>query len=649
MKARLLFTIPFLITTVYSTAQTVTFLPLQFGITERSLFVTPREQYIITSEEGEIAFTNSPKKIWRKSNIQRSGKTIFFNRDTGFIAELLTYDNKPKKIYFTTNAGKTWQKKEVALSAIIDGAWHLDNGEAWLSTARAGFAYTSNYGASWTSLPAPDTIQRFSMLFFNIKHEGLAGGNWNMLFYTKNNGNSWKRLPTPLDQQKYNKTYKAEASPITAVTVYKDHFFVSQEYMVFYSKKDSINWIPIPGYQRFLYDAGNSELYFLDSKNRVVLTDLQFKPTFTFPAAASCRNYIVRNGSLYSLTSTRLLQFNRNHSFFSYPLLSDQVKKKGIEWVGNDNLTLYGRKGAAIYVQHLGDENWKKAFTLPFSVNDSGQLSLFKENMVYQPSADSVYYLHIPTQKLTRVSVSDQFACFGREGLRRIHYITGSLDLSHSFTHRLTYEATKEKFTLTDSLFSDLGHLKYINKDPVMQFDTLLANDLVKELHSNLMHPVTIADFEFSQGDYSKCKDAIRYFQNNLSTPRSQRKAGEFEFMENNINFDRLLSLVDSVKDMNSQQVAEVLLNFSATENIYTDYQSLELYDGEGRLLTISNTTPKPNVLYLPWLIKIDNIPVATSFNSNITRFIKQTCPSLLQETNKLPILYYLVKKLYTP
>ena len=247
-------------------------LPLDFQSYAITISVSGDESISMTTRAGEIGLLSSLNDSWRKPAVKEKGskpvygltidQSNFFNRDTGFISGFFSNGSGYNIIYHTTDGGISWNPVNFGQSGWVDDAIHLDNGEAWLSVAGSGIAYTNDFGFNWHHLQIPDKKQRFSNIFFNSVKEGLAGSLWNMLAYTTNNGKQWKILPTPLDQAKYRKTNQESRPEFSRVAIYKNYFLVKQEELVFYTVKDSINWILLKDYTDFFTDQSSHSIFF---------------------------------------------------------------------------------------------------------------------------------------------------------------------------------------------------------------------------------------------------------------------------------------------------------------------------------------------------------------------------------------------------
>jgi hypothetical protein len=648
MKKTYLFTVLLLVFHGVASAQPTQ--QFRFLSYMQNLFVTPGEQLVLTTKAGEVAFSNAVHDSWHMSSPRpnsMAGTTlenaIFFNKDTGLVSGFISDSGKYNIIYHTTDAGATWKKTNMKLDGWADAACGLDSGEAWMSIGGKGIVYTADYGFTWTPLGSPDNKQRFTSLFFNIRKEGIAGSVWNALTYTTDNGLHWKKLPTPLDQQQYNKTDATARPEINTVAIYRNHLLIAQEDMVFYSRKDTIQWIAVPDYKYFATDAANSALYLIKNNNQVVLADEQLKPLFTYPVDIAITSSFCRNSSLFIKTEHDIFQYKADHSLVQHQLRTKTTLQEEMITLGYNGTYAYAAAGNVIYTKFPGDNEWKKAFSLPFPVQTADQLRYQDETFICRRSDDSVFYYYVPTRSVKTAFAPDLLNNFGRSGINTIIYSTGSYGCFHSFSDELIYKQQGNKLLLTDLTAKGNTHKPAIKKENT-KLDTATVQVFTRQLPGRIQRLAAIDDLNFSEDDYRQCKADIIQFREHLSG--KQKKPSPFSFARNNLDLNKLISLVDSVRQISPTTLSQLLCRPSPGWSTTTNWRKVTIIDKEGHTMHIENRYRHPNAYYIPWTITLDNISYR-SIDAGITGFIRLTCPSLLKETNKMPVLYELVKGLY--
>ncbi|WP_440135399.1 WD40/YVTN/BNR-like repeat-containing protein [Chitinophaga sancti] len=620
-------------------------IPLHFQSYSQQLYVMPGEQFAICTKAGEVAMADSLNGLWHFSQIEPTStfsstleNAIFFNRDTGFVSGFIANDGKYNIIYHTKNAGKSWSKVDFRTSGWADCAWNLPNGEAWMTIAGKGVAYSKDYGFTWKTLPVYDAQQRYQTIFFNQKHEGIIGSVWNTIAYTDDNCNTWKKIPSPLDQQAYNKTDKASRPEINKVCIYKDLLLVSEEGMIFYTKKDTISWKYLPGYISFSTDETNTALYLINASNQVVKTDERFQPLLTTPFKERASDLFTRNGQLFLLTDGSILKLDTTGELKKYPMqmaVTKDVQPSQIYSTYGDEI--YGSKGNMIYKQKKG--KWEYAFTLPFPVTGSEDFSINKNTLVYA-TTDSIYYYDITKQTTTVTTTKNLLNDFIQHQVTSVIFSTGSQGCFHSYADHLVYELADDLFVLSDN---DSWGGKHENKlraekeelsrEKVVQF--------AKEVCLHYSRQPVITDMGFSRADYLKCKEDIKNYQQ-----EGNKSTSGFYFARNNLDFDKLIATVDSVKNIDSVTLNNGLLHLNHMFSTTSNWISVLLKNENGMILEITCYYYEANAFYIPWIIKI-NGGQEVSTSPIIAEFFQYGCPSLLQQRDKVPVLHELVKSLY--
>ncbi|HEY8895660.1 MAG TPA: hypothetical protein VIM79_12620 [Niastella sp.] len=136
--------------------------PLQFKSWGISLGVGKDGCLALGTKVGEVGLTNSITGNWRRVDVPGAEKVIsfvtienpcFFNKDTGFVSGSI-YSKKERNdiIYHTTDGGSKWKTVKIGQDGPADDAVYNDNGEAWLSVAGSGIAYSTDYGFSWKKM-----------------------------------------------------------------------------------------------------------------------------------------------------------------------------------------------------------------------------------------------------------------------------------------------------------------------------------------------------------------------------------------------------------------------------------------------------------------------------------------------------------------
>jgi len=627
---------------------------LHFDSYAYNIAVTPDENFVVTTKAGEVAVANSIGDYWIKVNPIKGGESAlggvtieqpnFFNKDTGFVSGFINYDSRYNIIYHTTDAGKHWQKIDFGQEGWIDNAINLDNGEAWLSIAGSGIAYTNDYGYTWKKLNIPERRQRFANIYFNEKHEGVIGSLWDMIAVTNDNCKNWKIIPTPLDQKKYNKTNSQSRPEINNVALYKDYIFCTQEDLVFYTKRDSIGWVWLPNYSNFYTDPQNSALYFKTSNNSFIKSGSDFNPVASSEKIDGITVAKCKNANLFIFSGNKISEFKADNSFISSFAYTNDPASIRPSAFAYEQEGIYGNIENKIYIQTVDEGKWKYFLTLPFSV-DSGHLLMGEnKNILFTENNDSIFYYNIASNKVTKKSKNRMITDFCSTGIKKIIFSKGSSGCFHSYSDDLVYTNENEEYKVEDKYSEGSTHTLDLpeNEDTI---DKDLVDDFIKKIPIIINKMATIDELGFTEKDYSKCKQDILEFQHSLNSKKKDKQTS-FNFSRNNLDFPRLVSVVDSIKLIEPEKLNAILFNLNEIVSTTTSWVKIEMVNDKNEVLDITNNYYEPNAFYFPWIISFGGY---TSINSSIeiNHFLGKAYPSLIRNGDKVNVLHELVKRLY--
>jgi len=629
---------------------------LHFNSFIYNLEVSKNEQLAIVSRVGEVAFANSLKDLWRKANIVKDEKLgdpgvttdniCFFNRDTAFVSGFIANDHGGYNIiYHTVNGGKTWQKINFGQDGWADDAASIDDGEAWLSIAGSGIAYTKDYGFTWTALRIPNKKERFSKIYFNTNKEGVIGSLWNVIAYTNDNCKNWTHIPTPLDQKKYNKTNKEGRPEINRIAIFHDYLLVSQENLVFYSKRDTIDWVWLPRYTDFYTDAENSALYFKTNKNGIVKADDNMKPVSTFENIVS-HSAQCRNGSLFVIGHNQIVHIKPDNEVINTLMYTNRPTKKEPDNIGYTEKGEIGSIGNKIYEKApYKDSLWNYRFALPFKV-DSGSLSMIDDTTIlYTRNDDSLFYYNIPAASVERRFTKTMIEEFCKSDIKKLIFSTGSRGCFHGYEDEISYINLDGKFVL-DKIHSSGSTHDYQLSENKASIDGNIVEKFVREVPAVLAKSATIEELDFTESDYTTCKHDILDFKKSIES-KGKTKETPFTYNENNLDFDRLISMVDSIKTIDQSHLEWALLHLGDDYwSTTTNWVKISIINKQNQEMAISNEFFKPNAFHFPWRINLSGVD-SISTSMSINKFAEKVFPTFLNGPNRVEVLYALVKYLY--
>jgi len=633
----------------------ITTLPLNFNSYAIKLAVAKDESLVLTTRAGEVGLSKSYQSDWRRSQPKIEEEylqptleqPIFFNRDTGLLTGFIHGKNwKYNLIYHTTNGGGNWTPINFGQDGWVDDATNLDNGEAWLSVAGSGIAYTIDYGFTWQKLTIPEVKQRFATIFFNDKREGIIGSLWNLLAYTDNNCKTWKLIPTPLDQKVYNKTNKNSRPEFNHVAIINDMLLVKQEDLVFYSKKDSINWIWLKEYSDFYTDPYNTALYFKTVNGKIVRADYDLKPIYTYENIETGFDSKCKNGNLFVVSNQKIQRLNSNNqvssSLFNTNASSD-IDATVIGYTQNGTIGVVKDKA---YAQKDYKGKWEYIFTFPFPI-DKGKLSVIEYDMIlYDRLDDSLFYFDLNGKSVVQRSKQKMIEDFKSQGIKRITFSIGSRGCFHYYNDENKYDNNNGTFISRGSESSGSKHMKTL-PDNDEEIDGKNVSDFVEKipLLFDKANYASITELGFTDKEYEQCRDDILDFKASLQSAKKNKET-KFTFNRNNIDFDRLLGLVDSIKNLNQTQLNSVLFNLSEMWSTTTFWKAVELVNNKNETLYITNNYYEANAFNFPWIIRLNGYVFSTT-NIEINKFLEKVYPSFISNSERVRILHTLVKRIY--
>jgi hypothetical protein len=651
---KLLFQTVLFLVPVFLSAQS-TPLPLNFSSYAIKLCVTKDENLVLTTRMGEIGLADSVKANWRRADPKVKETYLkplidqgnFFNKDTGFVSGFIQGENsKYDIIYHTTNGGITWMQRNFGQSGWIDDAVNLDDGEAWLSVAGSGIAYTKDYGFTWQKFDIPEIKQRFSKIFFNNKQEGFIGSLWDYLAYTQDNCATWKIVPTPLDQKAYNKTNTSSRPEFNRVAILSDYFLVKQEELVFYSKKDSINWKCLKEYNDFYTDPSNSALFFKTTKGDIVRADSTLAPMHTYENIITGYDYKCRNGSLFIVSDDKMQQLDPHNQVVSVSFTTKRSSGLLPITIGYSRTGAIGVLNGKAYLQKDYNGKWDDLFVFPIPV-DNGNLSMIENAVIlYNRNDDSLFYFDLLGKEVARRSKSKMVQDFCNASISRLIFSVGSQGCFHSYSDHLTYTNENGSFGNQIEESSGTKHRELLPNNDV-EIDESIVIDFVKAipLFFDTANLASINDLAFSEMEYEQCKKDIIDFKASLGKNKKSKET-KFTFYRNNLDYDRLLSLVDSVKYLDRKKLNESLFNLNTIWSTTTFWSEIQLVNSNNETLSITGIYYEPNSFYFPWHISLNGYSVVTT-NIKINRFLQKVYPRFLSETDRMKVLHALVKNLY--
>jgi len=631
-------------------------IPLGFQEPVINMSVCKDEAVCFISRKGEVAITRGLDKFWSRTYPDTSkrisstslGNVIFFNQDTGLLSGYINGEFSGRDlIYHTTDGGKSWKEIKIGQYGWVDNAVNLDNGEAWLSVEASGIAYSSDYGMNWKKIKTPSTKERYTEIFFNKSHQGILGSLWNKLIYTSNNGKKWISLPTPLDQNKYNKINLKSRPQFENVAIYEHYFLVKQEGMIFYSDIEKIEWKQLPNYDNFYTDGENTALYFRFKRGGYTQSDNNFGPLKKFEIHSLSINEKCKNGNLYILTYDGLLKLTAEQELSSFSIKSNRETKNLPIWIGHTSQGTIGYIKNKIYRQDRYDGPWTYIATLPIKT-DTGILYITNEQKLhYQDLKDSLIVMDLSGNILDRKSSSGAIKDFAKSDITKIKFIRGSR--GHMFLNEEAIVYTLQGSIFSNSTIEGTGQYRNI---VFPEYPEIISYEEVQSFLEYLPklfsyeHLTTIDELGFTQNDYTKLKNDILIFKQYIETANKKEKEPDFVFYKNNLDFNKLLRLVDNLPTTPPEILNICFSNNDFVFNDTTNWTIFQCINSKNEILNISYHDYYNNGILLPWVLNLNGQNTQCS-DFAINRFLNTVYPEFVEMKNNYRILYKLIKEIY--
>lgn len=319
------------------------------------------------------------------------------------------------------------------------------------------------------------------------------------------------------------------------------------------------------------------------------------------------------------------------------------------QYVGRIEEFIIGAVGNKIY-QQLGYEGkWMYWFTLPFSA-DSGSLYLRDSNTVmFNQYKDTTYFYTISDGGVTKRSRAEMMKHFCNSEISQIAF---SKIISGCFQYdwnEIVYEQVNGAFVLTQKKASDSKKQSLIKSD-VETLDQQKIEAFAKSIAGMAERPITMDDFGFTRQDYETCKQDIQQFKvKRANSSKSQRdQERDFVFYKNNTDFDRLTSLVDSIRLNTVKEDAFVylIINTTLPTSTTSEWVKIKLVNALGDSLEMYGRYPLPGDCYIDWHLYTGGIKSSIS-TMEINSFLAGVFPPLAGKLNRKKLLHEFVQLLY--
>lgn len=597
--------------------------------------VAPDGRIWLVSAVGESYYTNSIDSGWHYGpNFRAEGESAmfdnpnlervsFFNKDTAIITGYISsVSGRYEKDGFlrTTDGGKTWELHRFGNPQWIDDAFVNPRGFAWMGGSGGEIVHSRDFGLSWRKLNSLkksglNNSSRMAAIFMEDELNGIAAGSGNELFITTDNWSNYKSIATPLDQNKY-KTSESNSGMdhrIDKVAVWNNQYVISQHNHVLWTRKDNIDWKPIPqGLRDFAVDGSDGLMYGIDQNSQVIL----IRPNGTIETSTTklegrYTDIKVSGGFLYVFDNVQAHRIGLNSHSISALFTTDRPidtpelirERKGIQWgVTRNHLYLSAGKTG----------NWYREAILPFYVRD---MQMLNDSSAILWDGSNNYQYSLETHRLTDYVYKDPFGAFLQKPLLNIYIESSSTGCYHHRADIATYsfsqsgKAELKTFQQDNNLPRTRPPEVLITRDQISQ--------ILKQVNADPDFMPTWSDFAVTELDLDEFKKSIdvndedRIHLRSIYVPKSYLK-----------NFDNYLDIIsnETIKGLLTRKEAytsttsnqmDVLFVNEAGDELSFHFQYYVQYKPAG----------------LPWIVTYKNRKFSCYYPA-LTRLVQSCMPA---------------------
>jgi hypothetical protein len=587
-------------------------LPIRGGVSE--IGISPSERLWIATKPGNTYYADSIQGLWRFGPLRPKGfisggiyeRVNFFSEDTLMISGYIHGEESDTDfVLWSGNRGKTWEEIKFGKDSWIDAAYINDNGKAWMSGSSQLIYYTEDSGRTWQEfdkIEKKKSVLRFSTIHFSKDESlGLFGSFWNKIYKTRDNCKTWERVPTPLDQKKYERLSKKHRPDIRKIRAFGNYYLINQQGNVYWSEIDSVDWKELPQIRDFEVSE-NESVYLLDKNLKVELRDFKFQVVFksedslgTYPRAIS-----VRNNNFFALTGNKIYKINQS-DFKESKLLTEEIPipKPQIRLMyGNEP---YGFEGNTIFKFDKKKNSWYRFMELEFFISNA--VLRDDQIIVADHTLKNRYVLNTIEKKIEKYDLPESLFDLSNNPVKHISFSVGSYGCFHSNSEIREYRLKNQSFVLKRNegkTFSDMPNEIGVNK----------INELLKEIDASRYRRNKVADLEVEASDLENFKKFITKSEKRIAKKGidSFSNLGAYSFPGENTDFEFYRQIADNFDSISDTVLDKVFAQGSSIWSTTTNWRKATLEFKNGRILTIDNSSFKPNYLNTPWTINNDGL-----------------------------------------
>ncbi len=587
-------------------------LPIRGTVSE--IGISPSEKLWIATKPGNTYYTDSIQGLWHFGSLQPKGITgggiyervNFFSEDTLMISGYIHGEESDTDfVLWSGDRGKTWEEIKFGKESWIDAAYINDNGKAWMSGSSQLIYYTEDSGRTWQEfdkIEKKKSVLRFSTIHFSKDESiGLFGSFWNKIYKTRDNCKTWEGVPTPLDQKKYERLSKKHRPDIRKIRTFGNHYIINQQGNVYWSAIDSVDWKELPQVKDFEVSE-NESVYLLDKNLKVELRDSKFQVVFKLED--SLRNYPraigVRNNNFFALTGNMIYKINQS-DFKESKLLTEKIPipKPQIRLMyGNEP---YGFEGNTVFKFDKKKNSWYRFMELDFFISNA--VLQDDKIIVADQTLKNRYLLDTIDKKIEKYNLPESLFDLSNNPVKNISFAIGSYGCFHRNSQIREYRLKNDSFVLKRNegeIFSNMSR----------EINVAAINDFIKEVDASRYGTNKVEDLEITVSDLESFNKFIFKSEKRIAKKGIDNfdQLGAYSFPGENTNFEFYRQVADNFDSLPDTVLDKVFAQGSSIWSTTTNWRKVTLEFKNGRVLTLENSSFKPNYLNTPWRINHDGL-----------------------------------------
>jgi hypothetical protein len=302
--------------------------------------------------------------------------------------------------------------------------------------------------------------------------------------------------------------------------------------------------------------------------------------------------------------------------------------------------SFYTNIGNVIYKMGRISTTWIYAFDLPFVVAKEDVLRMPDEShiLVIQKDTNLIYY-HLQSATVQNTTAKKILENFVASKITEISFETTLSNCFNNSKAEDVYILNKDnEYTYASSKkLKNPAKLRLPKNEETIEAFTI--TNFLKELPDFIHHKVTMAELGFSEANYEQCKKDILDY-------RANKRFAFYVWDKANVNFDRLINMVDSVKNISPEKLNTYLYHIEEIIATFSRGIGIKFKNEEGQELFLgSSHASKANTFGFPWNLYLNGYTIKGNW-LELSTLLQKIYPSLLPKADKIKILHSLVKKL---